>query len=313
MKQLSSRLTRWLPLLIITALSGCSNVGEAPPEGGCLTDLECRGERICVEGRCEFAPNNTPAPEDMGGDLSAPFDMSSGPPDLGAPADMPAPPDQGSAEDMAPDLDAPMCPEDAQARCDGVCVDPFRDPAHCGRCGRACDDGERCDRGMCQQVCTAQSCGGLTWCDEVSGQCLPGCARDAQCGARERCDLPSRSCVCQAGTTPCATGCCTTPTCFNGTLTGQAIFPPGQPTSDTLNTLNGLPVTLEASYPQQGVVTDWRVTRAPTGSAALVLPSANNTATFSPDVVGAYTIEATGQDSNGLMTCAPMVLTINAS
>lgn len=165
---------------------------------------------------------------------------------------------------------------------------------------------------MCQQVCTAQSCGGLTWCDEVSGQCLPGCVRDAQCGTRERCDLPTHTCACQAGTTPCATGCCTTPTCFGGTLTATPFFPPGPAVSGTIDTFAGFPLTLDATYDQQAT-TAWRITRAPSGSAALIMPIADNAASYAPDVAGAYTVEATGTSASGASSCAPLTLIINAS
>ena len=39
--------------------------------------------------------------------------------------------------------------------CDGACINTFADPAHCGRCGSACAEGESCNDGSCAAViCT---------------------------------------------------------------------------------------------------------------------------------------------------------------
>lgn len=56
-------------------------------------------------------------------------------------------------------------------------------------------------------LCGQTTCTGLTYCDQESGSCLPGCGADSQCGAHERCDLQTHSCVCQADYHLCGISC----------------------------------------------------------------------------------------------------------
>lgn len=51
--------------------------------------------------------------------------------------------------------------EDGLLECDGQCVDPSSDAAHCGGCNVTCGEGS-CDAGTCQPAACAE---GLTWCD----------------------------------------------------------------------------------------------------------------------------------------------------
>lgn len=55
--------------------------------------------------------------------------------------------------------------------------------------------------------CGQSSCSGFTYCDDVSDECLPGCAGDGQCQAHERCEQQSHSCVCQTGFHRCGQAC----------------------------------------------------------------------------------------------------------
>lgn len=48
-------------------------------------------------------------------------------------------------------VDAGTAPRCELTTCDGRCVDPSRDPAHCGACGRACGAGVDCLRGVCSR------------------------------------------------------------------------------------------------------------------------------------------------------------------
>ncbi|MCA9542101.1 MAG: hypothetical protein KC620_24560, partial [Myxococcales bacterium] len=99
-----------------------------------------------------------------------------------------------------------LCPAGRQL-CGGRCVDVGGDPGHCGDCDQACAEGEVCDGGGCLAIgdCRDEGCRGLTWCDEASGLCRPGCTEDGQCGAGEVC--AEHACGCPAGAHACADGC----------------------------------------------------------------------------------------------------------
>lgn len=55
--------------------------------------------------------------------------------------------------------------------------------------------------------CRTAPCQGLTYCDLLSGACLPGCTRDDQCGAQGRCDLATHLCGCAEGWHLCGSTC----------------------------------------------------------------------------------------------------------
>jgi len=55
----------------------------------------------------------------------------------------------GDADADVPDVDAGVTCGQDEAVCDGACVDPGADDAHCGECGSACGTGERCMARAC--------------------------------------------------------------------------------------------------------------------------------------------------------------------
>jgi len=83
----------------------------------------------------------------------------------------------------------PDCPP-AFGRCNGACVDPDTDPAHCGACGNACGAGETCASGACtcnlDPDCAGvagadvRCCGGL--CTDIVGNALNCGACGLGCG-----------------------------------------------------------------------------------------------------------------------------------
>lgn len=93
-----------------------------------------------------------------------------------------------------------LCPG-GLTRCDGVCVDPRNDVAHCGRCDNACAEAQggeaSCVAGACVDPCAAN---GETNCD---GLCVDLASRASDCG---RC---GNVCSAPAGGLPtCDRGTC---------------------------------------------------------------------------------------------------------
>lgn len=85
--------------------------------------------------------------------------------------------------------------------CDGKCIDPSKEPDHCGQCGNECGDAQACEDGACTSECS----GGRSICDRKcvdlqssSGHCG---ACEASCGDHEEC--VDGECAC----TPPLTGC----------------------------------------------------------------------------------------------------------
>ena len=78
--------------------------------------------------------------------------------------------------------------------CDGRCVDPTRDRAHCGACGRACD-------GLCRDSACEPCPGGQTACGDA---CVDLSSDDAHCGA---CDVACPDNVVK-GAAVCRAGAC---------------------------------------------------------------------------------------------------------
>ncbi len=101
-------------------------------------------------------------------------------------------------------------------RCGLQCVDTKTDPTHCGNCTTTCASGEVCQDSVCfNPDCNTNGigCSGFTYCDETTGECLPGCGSDAQCtSANERCNVSTHTCVCKSGFTRCGLQCVDTKT-----------------------------------------------------------------------------------------------------
>ncbi len=87
-------------------------------------------------------------------------------------------------EDVSPSRDAADAAETlrcalGQTFCGAACVDPRADPAHCGRCDRACAAGEVCLSGACAPRCEPTE----TRCD---GRCVDARTDRSHCGACAR-------------------------------------------------------------------------------------------------------------------------------
>ena len=123
------------------------------------------------------------------------------PPDAGT-----AFPDSGTPGDGGITCGAPL------TLCGVDCVNTQADPRYCGDCETSCPSGHVCDAGICTDPgdCRADgtSCIGFTYCDESSGECLPGCTETEQCtGGNEVCDSDIHDCICAPGFEACAPGC----------------------------------------------------------------------------------------------------------
>jgi len=116
-------------------------------------------------------------------------------------------------QDAGPDA-GPPCPPN-QIRCDGACVSPRVDPAHCGGCGNACTGTAVCSAGVCADNCQAP----LTAC---SNRCVDTRSDNQHCGTcTMACDAGAGE-GCVNGT--CQPGAVVLPDpakCVNG---GPAIF-----------------------------------------------------------------------------------------
>ncbi len=115
---------------------------------------------------------------------------------------------------------------DGEIACDGACVDPERDPLHCGGCGEVCPAGESCAGGTCTKACGGSCEDGREVCDgntcacrdglvRCGGDCIDPNADPDHCGGcNEACDgdrmCSAGACVagpCPAGTTACDGAC----------------------------------------------------------------------------------------------------------
>lgn len=173
----------WVAALFLFISAGCGDEGgggtcEPGAEGcPCVQGGLCLGTLQCLSNICV----NTGQPP-----TTTPPEMTTSTPE---------PTTSGGSND---------CPE-GQTRCGDACVDLAGDPAHCGGCDEACADGGVCADGECATVadCTVEACPGLTYCDQASKKCLPGCAFNPQCGAGEYCDTASHTCACNEGFHDC--------------------------------------------------------------------------------------------------------------
>ncbi|MDH3656018.1 MAG: hypothetical protein OEN21_17275 [Myxococcales bacterium] len=106
------------------------------------------------------------------------------------PADAGIPDDSGTINCMPPLL---LCGAD--------CVNAEADPRYCGDCETSCPTGLVCESGTCKDPGECRTndtrCSGFSYCDEDSGECLPGCTETQQCtGEHEVCDTVIHDCVC---------------------------------------------------------------------------------------------------------------------
>jgi hypothetical protein len=102
--------------------------------------------------------------------------------------------------------------DDGLDRCGSNCVDTQIDPRFCGDCLTACLAGEVCEAGACLDPGDCRTngvgCSGFTYCDQTTGDCLPGCENDTQCdGENQICNTTLHECVCAMGFHQCAGAC----------------------------------------------------------------------------------------------------------
>ncbi len=134
--------------------------------------------------------------------------------------------------------------------CDGACVDPRHDPAHCGGCETPCPKEQVCVEGQCGVQCglLASDCGGVcanTTVDPahcgacghacapgvvcVAGACAPSCAAgEAVCGeqcvaiARDEAHCGGCEVACPEGQ-PCVYGACVDAAVHHVLIAGQSL------------------------------------------------------------------------------------------
>ena len=111
------------------------------------------------------------------------------------------------------DLDLHDCVCDVGLeRCGTDCIDTQIDPNFCGNCVTPCPAGNVCEAGTCLDSGDCRTngvgCSGFTYCDELTGDCLRGCADNTQCtGENEQCDVPTHACICSPGFHLCDAVC----------------------------------------------------------------------------------------------------------
>jgi len=173
------------------------------PDGetcGCADPASCTAPS-CIDERV--------APED----LETIDDPGALPADAGIPIfDGGVPPDGGTEPDASvPDGGVINCRPPLQV-CGLDCVNIQADPRYCGDCETACSDGQVCETGSCIDPGDCRTngigCSGFSYCNEGTGECLAGCAENAQCtGENQVCDLELHECVCDTGFENCPFGC----------------------------------------------------------------------------------------------------------
>ncbi len=97
-------------------------------------------------------------------------------------------------------------------RCGDECVDTASDPRFCGDCVTSCTVGDECAAGECFDPGDCRTnglgCGGFTYCDQASGNCLTGCGADIQCtGVNEVCNTATHVCECAPSFHSCGGVC----------------------------------------------------------------------------------------------------------
>jgi hypothetical protein len=96
--------------------------------------------------------------------------------------------------------------------CASECVNPDSDPRYCGDCITSCPAGFVCESGECMSPGDCRNnrlgCSGISYCDENTGECLPGCTDATQCsGEHEVCNTATHECDCAQDFERCDGSC----------------------------------------------------------------------------------------------------------
>jgi hypothetical protein len=120
----------------------------------------------------------------------------------------------------------PVCP--GATLCNGVCTNTSFDPANCGTCGHACNQGEFCSAGNCGASCSGgtQQCNGSCVDTQFDPANCGGCGH--ACGQGQYCSGGNCASQCLGGTQACNGKCVDTQIdpancggCGNPCATGQ--------------------------------------------------------------------------------------------
>jgi len=196
-------------LLRMALYRACEGVSCGSGETcGCPGGASC-GTPSCVEESVraedlERIDNPGALPPDAG--IATP---DAGVPDAGVPDA--GVPDAGVPDGGTPDGGIINCGEPLTI-CGPDCVNTDADPRYCGDCETACPSGWVCEAATCSDPgdCRGNDdrCSGFTYCDESTGECLPGCSETAQCeGDNQICDSENHECVCAEDFHLCGNSC----------------------------------------------------------------------------------------------------------
>lgn len=187
----------------------------------------CAGAASCAQPSCV---DESVRPEDLERiDKPGLLPADAGIPveDASLPADGGVDPDGGVPDGGIINCEAPL------VLCGVDCVNPQADPRYCGDCETSCPSGNVCEAGSCIDPGDCRTngvgCSGFTYCEESSGECLPGCVEAQQCnGEHEVCDADAHECVCALDFERCEGACVDTQidpdycgNCMTACLPGQ--------------------------------------------------------------------------------------------